>query len=93
MELHIAHKDKEPLLSRMRIAGEVVFESKTPSSDELRKSLATATKADEKLIVVKRIGTRFGMRKASFSAYVYEDEASMNAAEPKPKKKAEAVVK
>lgn len=93
MELSIAQKHKEQLLSRTRVSGDVTFESKTPTNDEVRKSLAAAAKADEKLVVMKGIYNAFGARKASFSAYVYDDEAALAATEPKPKKKAEQVAK
>ncbi len=93
MELHIANKHKEPLLSRTKVSGDMTFEATTPSNDEVRKSLATAAKADEKLVVLKGIYNAFGAKKASFSAYVYDDEAAMAATEPKPKKKAEAAAK
>ncbi len=93
MELSIAQKHKEQLLSRTRVSGDMTFESTTPTNDEVRKSIATSAKADEKLVVVKGIYNAFGAKKASFSAYVYDDEASMTAIEPKPKKKAEQVAK
>jgi ribosomal protein S24E len=89
MELHIAHKNKEPLLSRTKVSGNMTFESTTPKNDDVRKSIATSTKSEEKLVVVKGIYNAFGAKKATFSAYVYDDEASMSAIEPKPKKKAE----
>jgi ribosomal protein S24E len=93
MELHVEHKNKEPLLSRMSVKGNMTFESKTPTNDEVKKGIASATKADEKLVVVKGIYNSFGAKKASFSALIYDDEASMASIEPKPKKKAEAVAK
>jgi ribosomal protein S24E len=93
MELNIAQKTKEPLLSRMSVKGEVTFEAKTPSHEEMRKAVAASTKMDEKLVVVKHIYNNFGARKATFSAVVYDDEAALAAIEPKPKKKVEAVVK
>ena len=93
MELKIAQKHKEQLLSRTKVTGDMTFESTTPKNEDVRKSIASAAKADEKLVVVKGIYNAFGAKKASFSAYVYDDEAAMAAIEPKPKKKAETVAK
>src|SRR3989338_4287554 len=87
MEMSIAQKTKEPLLSRMRVSGNLVFESKTPSNQEVGKAIASAVKSDEKLVVVKRISTAFGARKAAFEACVYDDHEAMTATEPHPRKK------
>ncbi len=90
MEMKILTKKQEPLLSRLSVNGEIEFDSKTPSKDELRKAMVSQLKADEKMIVIKQIDTAFGARKATFHVLVYDDEKSMAAAEPRPKKKKEA---
>lgn len=89
MELNISQKHKEPLLSRTKVSGDMTFESTTPKNDDVQKSIASSTKSEEKLVIVRGIYNTFGAKKASFSAYVYDDEAAMIAIEPKPKKKAE----
>jgi len=93
MEMSISQKTKEPLLSRMRVCGNLTFEATTPSKDELKKAIAAALKADENLVVVKKIDNAFGKRAAKFEACVYDDEKIMATVEPKPKKKAEAAPK
>ena len=90
MEMNIEAKTKEPLLSRLRVSGNLAFEATTPSKAELAKAIAHATKADENLIVVKKIDNSFGKRSAKFEACVYDDEKTLQRVEPKPKKKAEA---
>ncbi|HIH05144.1 TPA: hypothetical protein HA372_03390 [Candidatus Woesearchaeota archaeon] len=87
MELSISQKDKEPLLSRMRVCGELAFESTTPSNAEVRKAVASSIKADEKLVVVRKVHNFFGRRKAAFEVCVYDDDKAMAAIEPAPKKK------
>ena len=87
--MEITQKTKQPLLSRMSVTGTLVFDSKTPSNADVKKGVASATKTDENLVVIKHIYNTFGAKKAFFEAYVYDDEASLSAIEPKPKKKAE----
>lgn len=86
----IAQKTKEPLLSRMSVRGSITFESTTPSNEEVRKAIASQVKSEEKLIVVRRIGTSFGRKHATFDACVYDDEKSLSSIEPSKKKKGDA---
>lgn len=87
MKLEITGKNERPLLSRTEVSGNISFESKTPSNDEVRKSIASGMGADESLVVMRSIYTRYGELAADFSAYVYKDKASMEKVEPKKKAK------
>ena len=74
MELKIISKKEDPLLSRTKIEAEVVFEKETPSREEIRSKLAADLGKDWRLIVVKRIYTIRGLKKAKNISYVYENE-------------------
>ena len=87
MDMNITEKKEEAPLSRVRLTGEIAFESVTPSYEEVRKKISSSLDCDEKLIVIKNIYTKFGMKKASLFAYVYKNEESMKKIEPKPKVK------
>ncbi len=93
MELHIEHKIKEPLLSRLRVTGNLTFEATTPSKADVKKAIVSATKMEENLTVVKQIDNAFGKKNAKFEAYIYDNEKDMQRIEPKPKKKADAAPK
>jgi len=93
MKLEITNKNERSLLSRTEVSGNLSFESKTPSNDEVRKSIASSMGVDESLIVMRSIYTRYGELTADFSAYVYKDKSSMEKVEPKKKKSKDAEAK
>jgi ribosomal protein S24E len=94
MQLEINEQRENQLLSRTEVSGKLSFEQSTPSKEEVKKSIASKLKAKEQLIVIKNIGTKFGARTASLSAYVYKDEDSFKRIEPPlGKKAAEKVAK
>ena len=87
MDVKITEKKEEGPLSRVKLTGEITFESVTPSYVDVKKKISSSLNYDEKLIVIKNIYTKFGLKKASLSAYVYKNEVSMKKIEPKPKEK------
>jgi ribosomal protein S24E len=89
MELKISNKTEEPLLSRTKLEGEIVFEKATPSAPEVSKSIAKAVGKDEKLIVVRNIYTSYGLKKAKILSYAYENKESMEKIEPRNTREAE----
>jgi len=90
VDLKIKEKKEEPLLSRVKLTGEIAFEAATPSCEEVKKKISSSLSCDEKLIVIRNIYTKFGMKKGDLLAYVYNDEKSMKKIEPKQKEKKEA---
>jgi len=90
VELKITERKEEPLLSRVNLTGEIIFEAATPSYDEVKKKISSSLNCDEKLIVIKNIYAKFGIKKADFLAYIYNNEESMKKIEPKPKEKKKA---
>ena|SRR3989338_3414767 len=85
MELKIIKEKESPLLSRKEITANVAFSNATPSEKEVRKLLAGQLKADEKLVVVKKISGQFGNRKAKALAFYYMSEEEMKRIEPQKK--------
>lgn len=89
MQMKITNQRDNLLLSRKEIDYELVFEGKTPSREDVKKTVAKSTKTTEDLIVIKNIYNSFGMRKASVGVYVYKDKKKMELIEPKQKEKKE----
>ena len=87
MQIDIAEKKEEPLLSRTMVRANMDFEKSTPSYTETAALLASSLKADEKLIAIRHIYTQFGSKKARIIAYLYTDEGKKQAVEPKLKEK------
>ncbi len=93
MDVNITNKTEEGILDRIRIEGDLTFEGATPSYDDLKKSLASLNKADEKLIVIRKVLTKFGATKADFVAYIYKNEKAMKETERITDKKPESKAK
>lgn len=87
MQLNVANKKEEPLLSRTMVRATLEFEKSTPSYAEVAALLASQLKADEKLIAIRHIYNSFGTRSADVIAYVYSDESKKQLIEPKLKEK------
>ncbi|MCK4589975.1 MAG: hypothetical protein KAT77_06025 [Nanoarchaeota archaeon] len=89
MDLKILEKKDNPLLHRLEIEAELTADGPTPSNKDVAKEISKQTKADEKLIVIKHIYSRFGTNQADVLAYVYNNEDSMKEIEIIPEKKEE----
>ncbi len=87
MELKIIDKKKKPLLSREEITAEIFFDGKTPSKTEVKKLILNDVKANRDLVIIKKIRTYFGIRKATVTVYVYGSKEAKGKIEPKEKKK------
>ena len=74
MELKILHKKEEPLLSRTRLEGVVMFDKATPSTKEIKSNVAKSIGKDESLIDIKGIYNQYGQKKAKVVCYAYESE-------------------
>ena len=53
MELKVISKKEEPLLTRVHVESEIMFEKSTPSKEEVKNKLAEILKKDVNLIVIK----------------------------------------
>ena len=86
MKIKITEKKEIPVFSRTEIKALLDFEKQTPSGAEVRKELAKSLKADEYLLVVKKIGTSYGSKTANITAYLYKEKFALEKLEPTPKK-------
>lgn len=93
MELKIANKKENPLLSRIEVSGEIVFSGATPSNADLQKAIADKLKVDPSVVKVKNINTSFGETKASFEVNVYQSKELLDNFEPIGKKVKEKIAK
>lgn len=71
MELSIAQRKENPLLSRWEVQGTVVFDGPTCSNNPVMELLAKELKVEPEQVVVQQLRTIFGARQARFSALAY----------------------
>ena len=96
MQVTIKEKNDNPLLGRVEIKGQIIFEGATPSNAQLVEILVKDMKTEASLVVVKNIYTKFSQQEAEFSALVYKNAETKNKAEMDTKflrKKAEEAKK
>jgi len=72
MDIDIVEEDENPMLHRTDVRFEMVHEDATPSRLSVRDSLAAKLNKDAEEVVVRRLDTKFGMRKTVGYAKVYE---------------------
>jgi len=73
MDIDIVEEDENPMLHRTDVRFEMVHEDATPSRLSVRDSLAAKLNKDAEEVVIRRLDTRFGMRKTVGYAKVYDD--------------------
>ncbi len=72
MDVDIVSEDENPMLHRTDVTFELVHEDATPSRLQVRDSLAAKLNKDADEVVVRKLDTKFGMRKTVGHAKVYE---------------------
>jgi len=77
MKLELQKEKELPLLSRKRATFTVISEGATPARKELVKEVAKKLNADEKLVIIKHIYSKFGHTDAKLIAHVYKNAADM----------------
>lgn len=88
MELSIEQTTKQVGLKRTEYTGVIRYTQKvTPARKDVASSLATQMKTKPELVIVRSITPVFGHAHSRITAYVYDDEKSMNAAEHLPMRK------
>ena len=100
MNIEITEKKENQLLGRIEILGNIAFEGKIPSREQVRDSVASQLKADSKLVIVKNIEADYGQHTGKIQVNVYVDEGTVKKLEnlkkkymKKPEKKEEDSVK
>jgi small subunit ribosomal protein S24e len=72
MDVTIIEEDENPMLHRTDVRFEVTHDEATPSRLSVRDSLAAKLNKDAEEVVVRKLDTKFGMRKTVGAAKVYE---------------------
>jgi small subunit ribosomal protein S24e len=72
MDVTIIEEDDNPMLHRTDVRFEVAHDEATPSRLSVRDSLAAKLNKDAEEVVVRKLDTKFGMRKTIGAAKVYE---------------------
>ncbi len=87
MKLTLIKELEAPLLARKRLNFEVDYSgSKTPSKEEVKKTIAVLQKVKEELISIRHIYPRFGKCKAKAIVHIYKTLQDLKKYEPKRKK-------
>jgi small subunit ribosomal protein S24e len=72
MEIEIVDETENPMLHRTDVRFELTHEEATPSRLQVRDSLAATLDKDSDEVVIRKLDTKFGMRKTVGDAKVYE---------------------
>ena len=73
MELDIIDEDENPMLHRTDVRFQMTHEEATPSRLSVRDSLAAKLNKDAGEVVIRKLDTKYGMRKTVGYAKVYDD--------------------
>ena len=72
MDLDIIDEEENPMLHRTDVQFELSHDEATPERLSVRDSLAAKLNKDAEEVVIRRLDTKFGMRKTIGHAKVYE---------------------
>jgi small subunit ribosomal protein S24e len=81
MEVEIIDEDENPMLHRTDVRFQLTHEEATPSRLSVRDSLAAKLNKDAGEVVVRKLDTKYGMRKTVGYAKVYDDADHAKAVE------------
>lgn len=81
MEVEIIDEDENPMLHRTDVRFQLTHEEATPSRLSVRDSLAAKLNKDAGEVVVRKLDTKYGMRKTVGYAKVYDDAEHAKAVE------------
>ncbi|CCQ35753.1 30S ribosomal protein S24e [Natronomonas moolapensis 8.8.11] len=81
MELDIIDEDENPMLHRTDVRFQLTHEEATPSRLSVRDSLAAKLNKDAGEVVIRKLDTKYGMRKTVGYAKVYDDAEDATAVE------------
>ncbi len=90
MEIEIRSKEAKPLLKRTEVRARIAFTGATPARREVVAAVAKAAKAQQGLVIVRRIATAYGSQSAGVLAYVYDDKETLERLEHDHMKKKHA---
>lgn len=73
MDIEIIDEEDNPMLHRTDVTFEITHDEATPSRLSVRDSLAATLNKEAEEVVIREMGTKFGMRTAVGYAKVYEN--------------------
>ena len=85
MELKIIDRKPQALLSREKIRAEIGFNGPIPSRKEISKELSSKASVKPEMLVVFKIESSFGSKKAKVIAFAYTKKEDMDKIEEKKK--------
>ena len=80
-------KDFSNKLLKRRELAVILEKDSNPGYEHVKKEVAQKFKADENLVVVKKVVSGFGNNEFKIDVFIYGDEESMKKIEPKKKEK------
>jgi small subunit ribosomal protein S24e len=81
MDIDIVDEDENPMLHRTDVTFQVIHNEATPSRLSVRDSLAAALNKDAEEVVIRKLDTKYGMRKTVGHAKVYDTADDARAVE------------
>lgn len=72
MNLEIIQERNNPLLSRKELDLLIVYESSTPKRDEVRKAIAEKYGVEVERVIIEKMVSLFGARKARAHVHIYD---------------------
>lgn len=72
MDVEIIEEDENPMLHRTDVRFQLIHDEATPSRLSVRDSLAAKLNKDSTEVVIRKLDTKYGMRKTVGYAKVYE---------------------
>lgn len=73
MNITVDEKKDDPLFGRKKISFTIEFDKAVPSREQAKAALASAISASASCIVILKIENKYGQKKASCTAYAYEN--------------------
>ncbi len=77
MKVKVLNKEESKFFPRVEGIFEVEYAGATPSRKELASEISKAVGHDEKLIIIRRVKSKYGEQICSVEASLYLDEKSM----------------
>jgi ribosomal protein S24E len=81
--MEVVKNFENKLLNRKEVIAKIVEKDPSMKRVEVKAQLAKKLKADEKLVVIKKINNHYGSRTVEVEAYVYDDAKTMEKLTPK----------
>lgn len=82
-EIEIIEEKKNPLIDRIELTFRVDhFGASTPNRLDIKKKISALQGSDEKLTIVKKLDTRFGVSYSIGKVYIYDNAKELQFFEP-----------